>query len=67
MMKRRLAASETAVVKAARSAVATSDGLTFLPGARLVNDPIKAFAALEAIRGRGVDPILQEYLEGQKL
>jgi len=55
------------IVKAARSAVATPDGLTLLPGAHLVQDYRTASQALASIRRRGVDPVVQEYLEGEKL
>jgi hypothetical protein len=55
------------IVKAARSAVATPDGLTLLPGAYQVRDYRTASRALASIRRRGVDPVVQEYLEGEKL
>lgn len=55
------------IVKAARSAVATPAGLRLLPGARVVHDYRTASHELGAIRRRGVDPVVQEYLDGEKL
>ena len=55
------------VVKAARSASVSSDQVILLPGADVVRDPTSARRALGNIRRLGVDPIVQEYLEGQKL
>jgi hypothetical protein len=55
------------VVKAARSAVASPGGVVTLPGAHLVSDQRAASLAMAYIRGRGVDPVVQEYLEGEKL
>lgn len=55
------------IVKAARSAVATPDGLKLLPGAQLVHDYRTASRALASIRRQGVDPVVQEYLDGEKL
>jgi predicted ATP-grasp superfamily ATP-dependent carboligase len=55
------------IVKAARSAVATRGGVISLPGAHIVRDQPTASRALAYIRDRGVDPIVQEYLEGEKL
>jgi hypothetical protein len=55
------------IVKAARSAVATVGGVTSLPGAHLVGDQPTASRALAYIRGRGTDPVVQEYLVGEKL
>lgn len=55
------------VIKAARSAVKTPRGVTVLPGAYLVRDYATASRAISYIRGRGVDPIVQEHLEGEKL
>jgi hypothetical protein len=59
-------AGET-IVKAARSAVATPEGLTLLPGALKVHDYQTASRAMASIRRRGVDPVVQEYLDGEKL
>ena len=55
------------IVKAARSAVATPDGLILLPGARRVHDYRTASRELESIRRSGVDPVVQESLDGEKL
>lgn len=55
------------IVKAARSAVATPGGLTLLPGAQVVHDYRTASRALASIRQQGVDPVVQEYLDGEKL
>lgn len=55
------------IVKAARSAVATPAGLRLLPGAHVVHDYQTASHELGSIRRRGVDPVVQEYLDGEKL
>lgn len=55
------------IVKAARSALLLEDTVVHLPGAHVVGDPLSARAALRSIRRRGLQPIVQEYLEGDKL
>lgn len=55
------------IIKAARSAVVAEDSLRLFPGAHTVRDYGTARRALESIRRRGVDPVAQEYLEGEKL
>jgi hypothetical protein len=55
------------IVKAARSATATPDGVRLMPGAHLVGEYQTASRALAAIRRRGADPVVQEHLEGEKL
>jgi len=55
------------IIKASLPAVVTRSGVTAIPGARLVHDEAEALKALEAIRRRGLDPVVQEYLRGEKL
>lgn len=54
------------VIKAARSALVASDRVIVAPGAMVVHDPGTAMRALTSLRQRDVDPIVQEYLAGDK-
>lgn len=55
------------IVKSARSAVATRDGLLLAPGAHEVHDYLTASRALASIRARGLEPVVQEHIFGEKL
>lgn len=54
------------VVKAVRSAMVASNHVNLAPGANVVRDPHSALRALTALRKRGIDSIIQEYLAGEK-
>lgn len=56
-----------AVVKAARSAVLVGDRVLAMTGALPAGDARAAEQALAAVRQRGLSPVLQERVEGEKL
>ena len=55
------------IIKASIPAFVTGSGVTAIPGARLVHDESEALKALEEIRHRGLDPVVQEHVRGEKL
>jgi hypothetical protein len=56
-----------AVVKAARPAAVTSQGIVHMAGMNLVSDARAAMAAMARYRAAGLWPIVQEHVEGPKL
>jgi hypothetical protein len=62
-----LAVRGRAVVKAARPAAVTSRGVVHLPGMTAASGQQALLSAIEHYRAAGLQPVVQEYVEGPKL
>jgi hypothetical protein len=56
-----------AVVKAARPAAVTSRGIVHMAGMTAVSDPRAVISAMERYRAAGLQPVVQEHVDGPKL